>query len=244
MSNKDIEKYVELLPEKVKENVDIVDMADFGQDYFLHISPDKTVKVYTPMISRKQAHTEDRTTPRITCAPTLFGCIIGYCVAHIDMMNFEPTEKYKRGDFKQGWIINKIPAKLALKPTNRMVYDSSRSDEHWLVTYDKDTVYYKAETIGKLFIYSISFVSRTDNYSQLDLVLYVEINDTKGLRFSKNFELKKGYYKIEVEDYSNASSCWDKDKNVTVKEITKEEYKEKKSYSAAMLSEKPPALKW
>lgn len=242
MSKKDIEKFVDLLPEKVKDNIDIVSSDELWQDFFLHINPDKTVKVYVPMISRKQANSEDRTTSRITCAPTLFGCLIGYCVAHFDMMDFKPAKKYKAGDYRQGWIINKIPAEFSLKPTNRLVYDSSRSDEHWLVTYDKETIEYPASKIGKMFIKELRWSSRTNSVPQLDMLFYIEL--TEPIKLSESHSLEKGYWSVLIEDYDNTKSAWNKDKRLKVSQLTAEDYKNTKQYSAAMLSDRPAALNW
>ena len=81
MSQQQLEKYLESLSPDVKKNLKIVSTKDLGQDFLLHISPDKLSKViFTPRIGNRQGRTEDRTVPRITVSPTLLGCHNGYAL--------------------------------------------------------------------------------------------------------------------------------------------------------------------
>lgn len=238
-----MEAFLHLTTDKVAKNVTVVNHADIGQDFMLHISPDKmSNKPYIPWIGQRQANMEDRTVPRITVAPTLYGCYIGYAQLIPHFFQYHPDYD----DVKQGVYIHEIEFDEALKPNNKLVYDSARSDEHWLVTYDQETKAYRGKVIGKMFITEIKVRGVSGKEVIVSATFYVEINKPEGIRFSKNIFLNKGYHVIEnVNDVDNCS--WNKDKELVVKEISKAEYESAKRLTAAMLSintQKPPFATW
>ncbi len=239
-----MELFLKLTIDKVAKNVTVVTKEELGQDFMLHISPVKmNNKPYIPWIGRRQANMEDRTIPRITVAPTLYGCYIGYGQLILQCINYNPAN---HGDYKQGLYIHEIEFDESLKPNNKLVYDASRSDEHWLVTYDEETKVYKGKVIGKLFITEIKTKPISGKEIVVAATIYVEVNKLEGIRFSKNIFLSKGYHVIE--NISEVHQCaWDKDKEITVKEISSSDYESAKRQSAAMLSltvNKPPFTKW
>lgn len=237
----EIEKYLELCSNRVKDNVEIVTANELGQNYFLHVSPDKMDrKKYIPQISKRQADSEDRTIPRITVADTILGCLCGYASFFSDILFYDPGVE----DCKQGLYIHEIEFDKCLKPNSKLVYDAKQSNEHWLVTYDKDTVEYKGKTIGKVFASSITIVvGQKDNTLAS---LYIEVIKEEGIKFSKNIFLTKGYWIVKCPIRSDCMA-WDKDKLVIAMPVSKDEYLGNKKLSAAMLSmnfDKPSFTKW
>lgn len=244
--DKDMESYLTLVADKVSKNIQVVSKEDLGQDYMLHISSDRmSNKPYIPWIGRRQAHSEDRTVPRITVAPTLFGCYVGYAQLFIQFLNYNPDDK-DLDSYRQGLYIHEIEFDQALKPNNKLVYDASRSDEHWLVTYSPETKQYRGKVVGKMFISDVTFQSVSKSVVSCSGTLYIEVNKSEGIRFSKNKFLEKGYYVAEfLPDADN--SAWDKDKDINVRPISKAEYEAIKNQRAALLSfstVKPPFASW
>lgn len=241
MSLKEIQSYVSLLVDKVADNVTIVAAKDIKQDYMLHISPENMARrKYIPIIGRRQDPSEDRSVPRVTVAPTLLGCIIGYTKLFTDAINYYPDT-----DIGQGVYIHAIEFEHALKPTSKLVYDAKYSDEHWLVTCSDATKEYKGSTIGKMFTRQVIYTTRAGKPCIGSYVLNVEVTKPEGIAFSKNIWLDKGYWAINIA--TDISLAWDKDKAITATPLSKEDYMKQKEESVALLShtDQPPVFsKW
>ena len=236
--SEDMDRFVNLLSEKVKSNLEVITPEGLGQDYFLRISMDKMPKEgYAPRISHRQASSEDRTVPRITCAPTLLGCFLGYATVVQDFINFDP-KKQEHSRYKQGYYIYSLDFQEALRPNNKLVYDQSHTDEHWLVPYSEETRYYQGRLIGKVFITKLERESRTNAEPYQQVTFFIEINKDDGIYFGKNVLLKKGYWKIVGPGVIN--DTWKQDSKYKVFEIDKETYMEQKELSAGLLSFKEP----
>lgn len=243
MSLKEIKDYVDLLPEKVSKNVSIISKEELGQDFFLHISPENmSRKSYIPWISKRQTEKEDRTTPRITVSDYLYGCIVGYLSLLSDAYDYPNVSDNKK---RQGVYIHQIEFDYALKPNNKLVFDQSRSNEHWLITYDLDTKEYKGKVIGKLFITEITTKIIANQHSNIEYKLAIEINKDEGVKFSTNIFLNKGYWLLTC--LANSSESYIKDKDFKTESLSKNEYDKLKAISAAMLSindKLPTFSKW
>lgn len=243
---KELENWLDRVSDKVSRNVTIVTPKDIDQDYFLHISKDISVKEFIPFISKRQGDKEDRTIARITVAPMLLGCMIGYANDSYDFLNLIPNGKSEELGYRGGYKIYSVPFKAAIKPANKLVYDSKNSDEHWLVTYSKETVTYKPEPVGKMFYRGIMFVPRKDKLPFMEGTLYVEVTKEEGIPFSKNIFLNKGYHIIDGPIQNHIYS-WKDDKVFKVRQIDKAEYLLAKNQSAALLGFTEPVpsyLSW
>lgn len=242
MSRKEIQDFVNLSIDKVRDNVEIVSKEELGQDFFLHIAPERmSSKKYIPRIGSRQNKTEDRTIPRVTVSDYLYGCMVGYMSFLLDAYSYPNVDDNKK---KQGLYIHEIKFDQALKPNNKLVFDQSRSNEHWLVTYNDDTKEYSSTVIGKMFITEIVTRLRTNKYSEEIYTVLVEINKAEGIKFSKNIFLNKGYWCLKL--IASEKDSYLNDKDFKVEEISKETYSKMKDVSAAMLShvEKPLLTKW
>lgn len=239
----DLKKQIELYNDKVQNNIEIVSKEDLGQDFLLHISGNKLTKtIFVPWISRRQGNTEDRTVPRITCSNDLYGCLLGH--AAIDHVIFDSIG-YKPIDLPKFYIYS-LGFDLSLKPNGKLVYDADRTNEHWLTTYNKDTVEYKGNLIGKMFVseYKVTTTSKYKNSSQVSLTLIVSIDKDMTIKFRNNIVLEKGYYIID-----NVPSVYNNDvgriKNIEVKTIDRSEFEILTKKHIGMLEFKEKSLvKW
>lgn len=237
-----LEKWLESAAEKVRRNVTIVTPVDLEQDYLLHISTNTAIRKFVPLIGRRQAPSEDRTVARITVAPTLLGCFIGYAQADGDFRALSADGTKEEDGYKGGWKIYCFPFEAALKPNNKLVYDSSASDEMWLTSYSPETTEYIPETAGKMFFRSMRYVGRSGRKPYAEVEIYIEITKESGVRFSKNHFLDKGYWKVEGP-YQQHVSSWKDDREFHVANVTREEYLSAKLASADLLS-LPPHQRW
>lgn len=239
----DLKKQLELYTDKVQKNVEIISKEDLGQDFLLHISGNKLTKTtFIPRISKRQGNTEDRTVPRITCSVDLYGCLIGH--AAIDSVIFDSIG-YKPITLPKFYIYS-LDFDISLKPNGRLVYDADRTNEHWLTTYNKDTVEYKGNLIGKMFVseYKVKTTSKYKNSSQVSLTLIVSIDKDISIKFRDNIVLEKGYYIID-----NVPSIYNENvgkvKNIEVKTIDKSEFEMLTKKHIGMLEFKEKSIpKW
>lgn len=242
----ELAQWLETVSDKVRKNVEVVSPEDVGLDYFLHITTNTANKKYIPQIGRRQAYSEDRTVPRITVAPTVLGCMIGYAKTDYDFQNYAPTGKPDQANYKGGWKIYAIPFQAALKPTTRMVFDATRSDEHWLVSYNRETNEYASVEVGKMFYRSLRLMAREGGTPTTEVEMYLEITREEGIWFSKNHYLKPGYYCVTGPGYRDVKD-WSDDEAYAVKPISREVYFSAKNASADLLGLTdgiPPHLQW
>lgn len=218
--DQDFNNFMDLQNTKVKKNVEIVTPETLNQSFFLHID-NKIINNFIPMLSRRAALTEDNTVPRITVSDSLFGCIMGH----------SGTEHNFHKDPEQGFYINKIDFNYALKPNNKLVYDALETNEHWLITYNKRTIKYKAEVIGKMFIQDILYVRNGNKKSITDSIttFMIEISEDIDIVFKPGYRMKKGFYKLKLN-----ITNWE---DFELKKIQAKEYYDSKSLNAAILNQ-------
>lgn len=243
----DLKSYLEISIPLVKDNVEIVTPADlFGDKHLYHISFDNNIKTFTPIIGRRQLHMEDRTTPRICTAPTLIGCM----KAHMSVEHtVEGTAYPNEGEYKGGFVIYGLPFEFALKVGKKLVNDADITGECWLVTFDKDTISYKPDVIGKGFYRTITVTAKNaskDNYR--DGEMYFEVIED-GLQFNNKVRLDKGYWKVEGPISTEPRTTLDDPHSLfTYTKISESEYLSVKGSVASMLSfeetKKPHYSEW
>jgi hypothetical protein len=243
---KQLTQWLETVPERVRKNVTVVGHDEVNLDYFLHISTDTNIKKFIPFIGRRQAVSEDRTVPRITVATSLLGCLIGYAKADFDFKTYASNGTPQNAGYKGGWKIYSIPFEAALKPTKRLVFDAPESDEHWLVSYSRETNTYQPEQAGKMFYRSLRLIARSGKDPEGEIELYAEITKEEGIRFSKHHFLNPGFYRIVGPVQKNVES-WEDDGHYFIAPIEKAEFFSAKNASADLLGLTegiPPHLQW
>lgn len=234
--------FLERAAPRVQKNVSIVESSELKYPYLLHVNGDKNPK-YIPRIGFRQADDEDRTTPRITAAPTLVGCLIGYSMLYWNFIEAAVTDKNSNiVDWKGGVYLYKLPFKVALKPNSKLVYDQVATDEHWLVSYKPGEVEYPRERIGKLVIAAINSIAVDAAKRDHTFELFLELNENISLNNSTSLE--PGYYHILYTENRNVT--WRTKDSCQVTKISKEDFLEKKRVVADRLSIQNPSIlrKW
>ncbi len=223
----DIQDYINIQTPYVRKNSVILSASDIDQDFMLHIDV-KTPRYFYPRISEKQAASEDKSVPRITVAPTLVGCIIGYAIVHGDIRHLDKGAYYD---------INKFDFTTGIKPNHNLVYDARATSEVWLVTYNEATFRYKPTTIGKLLINKITNTRHSGNkVSEVyEGVVWIKSNDKVRLDYTGR-TIEKGYYKI-VADLNNLYIP-------NISKITKSDFDVVKKDTTSMESLKPNYGEW
>ncbi len=245
----DMKDWLKLQAKETKGEIKIVSSQDVDMPYMLHIDKNP-VKVFTPRIGDSFSEMENRTIPRITVSPTLVGCIEGYARVHYDLMTGHTASKQsdEYDVYRQGYVIHRLDYLHALKPSSEMVFDSARSDEHWLVNYCAKYKEYPSVSIGEFYICSLTFVVPQGKASkgEPNLVIsgYLKHSDTDGMIFCEDKKLAAGAYMFTVELTKR-----NVDKQLTVEptviKIKDSEYASNKKLYAALLSDRSPGyLKW
>jgi hypothetical protein len=232
----DIEKWFSLQSKKVQNNATIVSHELAQQTTMLHI--DKiTPKKFVPQMPRSAGKTEDNTTARVTVAPTVMGCYIGYARGEQDFEWGTHADSIKQAKFMGGYAICELAFQHCLAPSEKLVYDALRTGEHWLVPYNRRSLEYVPIKVGKLFLSEYAQVAKSGHYPLTKLTLYLEHDKPQGLLFSPNIRLEPGTYVISVMwDESNVKRSCYAEKDFVIKKIERTEYDQAKQFSANMLS--------
>lgn len=234
---KDFEDYLKIQNPKVRKNITEVKASELQFPFMLHIDT-KPVSAFIPMMPRRAATSEDNTIPRVTVADTLMGCIVGYSAMFYDFMSNDSVE---------GYIIHKLEFDYCVKPTEKLVYDVEASNEHWLIGYNRNSLKYKTEQIGKFFVSETKFKrlplkSNGKVSSQAESTLcYLELSEP--ILIAKDLILEAGYYEVIIEGHE-VNYCFDRTDNLKIKKISISEYNKAKNLSAATLSHAEKIKSW
>lgn len=234
----EMKEWLERCSQVVQDNVTVITPEDIGQPYLLHISTNGKIPEFIPVIGHRQSLKEDRTVPRVCTAPTLVGCILGYASLESDFQNLIPDGKKENKNYRGGWTIYGLPFEAALRPNKKLVYDAATGDEIWLVSYSPETIAYVPVTLGKFFIQTMSLTGRIGKEPIMDITMYVEVRDPRGMRFSNKHWLKPGHWRINCWASSHIRD-WKDDKDFTIVSVSKADYQTVKTAHAALLSEQP-----
>lgn len=233
----DIEDFLALQPSQVQQDCKIVSSKDVGQDFMLRI--DKfTPKVFVPNMPKSAMVTENTNTPRITVAPTLIGCMIGYFRIERDVQDGTAVPAGKdKPNFAGGYSISRLPFDHCLKPGAQMVVDSDSSDEHWLVPYRPESVEVEPEIIGQIFVGSVTYLPTSGHHPGVRLEMYLHVSGDVELPVSPSKKAGPGYYRYVVY-WPNIRTRTVQDPNclVSLDQIRPEDYMRAKEFKAALLS--------
>lgn len=251
MSRQALNEYLSRVPESVSKAVRVESRAESAIPQLLHISMDTNIKEMVPRISTRQMGREDRTTPRVVAAPTLYGCMLAYQSIPADYMFSPSRTKENKTNWKNGYKIYAVPYDFCLKPDASLVPDVKHSDETWLVNYDEENRSYEPVPAGRVFCTEFEFTPRPGQLPQFQATIFVEVTLSVGIWFSKNHKLEKGYWKIEAPIHDQQSwknLAWFADKDIVVESISQSEWMGVKRSVADLLSFKedkvPPYLGW
>jgi hypothetical protein len=232
-----IQHFLSLLPEDVARELTIVPASKLDPACLLHISKDTAIPAFTPTVTRRGMEMENRSVPRVSTAPSLVGCIMGYSSDLYDFMeqpNSVSADRQRKIKYRGGWGIYGIPFQFALRPSKKLLPDAARTDEHWLVTYDEATVKYEPQLVGKFFYEVVTYRAGRD-LPQVEVEMIVEVLTDTPIRFDNKTVLKRGFHRLLIKGMHNADR-WDKIPVVEAREINRVEYSASKQLVASMLS--------
>lgn len=227
-----LEKYLSNFNNGVKENVTIVSAEELGQRWLYHFSTDGKIKQFVPALTRRTAQKEDRTVPRISTAPTIIGCILGYQADIIDFLENTIGE-----DWNGGWYIYGFESECSLLPNKKLLIDVGRTDERWLVPYNADKWSYPAKLVGKFFYRKVSTQYAGKN-STWDVEVVFEVNRGCEVRAFNGLTLTEGHW---IMTFHRSTENWKTGVAEHVRQLTTKEYRSIKSVNADMLSYQEPA---
>lgn len=243
-----INQFLSLLPVEVSKELTIVDSNTLNQSHLLHISKDTSIKRFTPAVTRRSMEGENSSVPRISTAPTLAGCILGYASDLYDFMehaNSATFDRKRRVAYRGGWAIYGLPFQTSLRPSAKLLPDVKRTDEHWLVTHDESTVAYTPVLLGKFFYESVLYKASAEAPRPI-IDVFVEVLTETPIPFTRNVQFEKGFWKIKVDSLHNAER-WDKIQQSELQELTRQDYLNSKRVCASLLSfdeAAPRTSKW
>lgn len=230
----DIKKWLELQPSRVKSNVDIIDNTEGQGPSLFHITYDRDPGRFIPVIGHRQGPEEDRTVPRICVATSLVGTILGHSSFEYNSEYLEVKKKDQSGVlYRGGFYFFEFQYQVAIKPSEKLVSDQKVSDEHWLVTYNKNTVYYKPEMIGKVIATEFSTELKKAEKPRVIVTYYVQVD--KKVQFSKNRSIGPGCYKV-VSPASYQLESWKDDEAIKVTKISEADFEKIKKEVTVMES--------
>jgi len=233
----EFQNYLSIQNPKVISNLDEIIATTLDYPFMLHIDR-TTPTAFIPRIGTSFSDNEDRTLPRITVSDSILGCIVGYYRFLKDFLEIDD-------DSSNGYYINVLDFDYCVRPNAKLVPYGEYANEHWLLGYNKATTKYKPRTVGKLFISSLEHIMHDkDNKHCIRCTFFIEITEDIKILFSKDKELKLGYYKIvgdltdyvECNDVKGLDSINHYDLDLfKVTRIPKEDYRVVKRLSAVML---------
>lgn len=186
----------------------------------LHVSTNHNIKTFIPTVTQRTGQTENRSVARVSTAPSLLGCLIGY-VQGWD--NFYWPEKKKNGDLMQKWVVYRFDTPLSLLPNTKLLFDQKQSDERWLVGYSTDTQNYTPIKTARGFYKDVLLIGRAGKVPFKVMTVLIEVLEDS-LLFSKNIKLTKGFWEIKGPEPTGNVKSWDSDKPYQVRQITRAEY--------------------
>lgn len=237
MNDKELmEKYLSNFNNGVAENVTIVTASELGQRWLYHISLDPKIKQFVPSLTRRTAQKEDRTVPRISTAPTIIGCILGY---QYDINEFLGNDV--EDGWKGGWYIYGFESEVSLLPKKKLLYDVSNSDERWLVPYKAEKWRYPAKIVGKFF-YRSATAQNEGKYQKWSIEAAFEVIRGCEVRAFNSLTLTEGYWLLT---FDRSIYNWKNGVAEHVKQLSSSEWRKIKGLHADMLSyQEPPSAHW
>lgn len=229
----DMMKWVELLPEVIKNNVQVVDKDEFPQGTLYHISTNAKIPKFVPMVSARVANGEDNRVPRVCTAPTVLECMAGYGAVYRDFFQGKGNEAV--------WSVYRFVFDKAIKPTKKLLPDQKETNEHWLVTYSPETREYRADILGITKLTSVTH-RYVDGVMTSAMELVVKVNGEEPILFSDGVLLGRGYHRVEVKNWYGCGNTV-KDTTVESVAISRAEYQQYVKEQVA-LEHSVPSAHW
>lgn len=240
-----LEDFFKLHPADLRRKVRIVTPDVLGQTHMLHISKDPTIKVFKPNVTRRAAHREDRSVPRVCVAPSLVACMYGYSSILYEYSNDINTTYYsgdKNVKWNGGWVIYGLPYHVALFPNEQLVPQGPSSDEHWLVTYDENSAQFKPVMMGDFYVESV-MQTHVKGRKQSVVELMVRVTHPEGLFLDQQHMLEPGCWNVRVRNFDSVDGVAGRG-TMDLARITDEQYDTRRKLSLSAEVYRPPSAQW
>jgi hypothetical protein len=232
----------------LNNEVKAVTPAELGVQYVLHISDNPKITEFTPSVPYRAVKEQDHRLPRVCVSTVLTGCIIGYNGISNDLMG----RTWDDPKYLGGYVIYGFQPEIVVTPSTNLLSDQHVTEEQWLVSYNPETAHYKPETLGKIFLKSITIAreetadksSETGMKVQYDYEIYVEVFPGNEIPWTLEERLKEGYYKIHTKGLMMSHSCL-RPNPYEITQIVLATYLTAKNLTASLLNyQVPPSMKW
>lgn len=199
----------------------------------LHISKDKAIERFIPMVSNRTMKNEDRTVPRVCGAFHLWGCITGYSSVCAEF--FSPEE-----DYHGGYYIYQLPVEVVGVPDEKLVPDAEYTGEVWVMGHNRDHLVVKPKIIGELFPIRAETSGEVGNR---DTIVDFYLSNKESLELFPEQVLEPGYYHFVL---SGKGQFFARPEQVKVSPISEEKYNSTKLTCTKGLSceSRPPSASW
>jgi hypothetical protein len=194
---KKIQDFLELQSTEVRNDCKIVSAKELGQDFLLRIDK-KPPEKFIPNMPQSTVEGENNTLPRITSAPTLVGCLIGYFRVETDVHDGSIPDAHGELKFAGGYAISKLSFEHCLRPGTTLVADVNNSDEHWIVPYCSERVEYVSVVIGQLFVGAVTYLPVSGHRPGVRIELYLSITSEDTICITPERKLRKGFYRFTL----------------------------------------------
>ncbi len=200
-----------------------------------HISLNPKIREFVPRVSMRTYPGETTAIPRVSTAPTVLQCILGFGDIFYANAGIYGDREYDKAKLPL-YHIYEMTWEQAVSPTKKYLPDIKMTDEHWLIPYSINDRIYTGNIIGTFFIYSGTFEILKD-VNLHHYTYYFKIN--KRLQISPDIWLDKGYYCVEMRNYISGMPSYKVGKHTHITPIKEGEYLLK--YNLRMTSTKKNA---
>lgn len=207
--------FTHLGPEALSK-VKIVDKTMSNVKLLYHISADDKLQHFYPRVSQKLYPNETTQIPRTSTSPSVIQCILGYGGFYQDL-------SWHAENFNGIYYIYEPKWDIAFKPSKSLVGDVEFSDEHWLLYYKKEHYQRTSERSGEFFVRSFDCVLKGSG-SDDEYILFLKV-DKDGLEFLPGKQLRRGYYRITLQQFRTPNYDYRLDENVFIEEIDSKQYR-------------------
>lgn len=201
-TEKEFNYSVELFGKHVSDHVKVIEPSSLKVPLLFRVD-ERLPKTFIARMPKSAAPSENSTVPRIVTATTLLGCMCGNAA-----MVWLITTRQKGETGNNFYYISAFDFDYALLPDRSLVFDAEDTEEAWLITYNKETIEYRAMPYAELFFHKVTTIIKGNSLlNTLIGNILLKIDDPRGLPIAKDLFLKKGFYyiKMDLTHYSQAS---------------------------------------
>lgn len=228
--------YSEHLSDKITKHITPVPRKDVYGANLYHISTNPKIPTFIPQISARTLDEEDVRVPRICTAPTILACFVGYGSLWADF--------YSGTKDSGKWTIYGFDFDLGFVPGKKLLPDQRDTDEHWLLTYSKNTTEFKPTKVGLIKAVACK-VRKVQSTTINDIEFVVEVRND-GIYWNRDHLLTKGYWHVVVSNWVDSDkSARLKNTTCTVTALERKQYDQLAGEKLSLLEyEKPKSAQW